>query len=124
MDEGGGLGSSPRGTVPAEVACSKEEIAEKAGGRHRPCPRCGSDRVYRSRRRDSLERALKIFGLKIRRCHACNLRFTRFGGSVIVISDLRRILRRICQIALAVAGAALVLVAMLWLTTRQAAPPE
>jgi len=91
---------------------------------HRPCPRCGSDRVHRSHRRGSLEHVLRLAGFKIRRCHACGLRFTRFGGSVIVISDLRRALLRIAQITLALVAAALVLAVVLWFSMRQASPPS
>jgi len=67
---------------------------------------------------------LRLAGFKIRRCHACGLRFTRFGGSVIVISDLRRALLRIAQITLALVAAALVLAVVLWFSMRQASPPS
>ena len=60
-------------------------------------------------------------GLRIRRCHACGLRFTRFGGSVILIADLERTLRRLAQLAVALAGTLLIVAAMLWLMARQAA---
>ena len=91
----------------------------------RPCPRCGSPRVYRSHRRGLLERLLSLVGLKIRRCHACNLRFTRFGGSTLVIEDCERALRRLALVGLMAVGAVAVLAVMMWLNAKQAAfPPD
>jgi hypothetical protein len=77
--------------------------------------------VYRSHRRGFTERALSLAGLKIRRCHACNLRFARFGGSVALVQDVQRVLRRLAQLALVLLGAAFILATVLWLSARQAA---
>ena len=57
---------------PASGACAEGCVSPAS---RRPCPRCGSTRVYCSHRRGLLERWLSLVGLKIRRCHACNLRF-------------------------------------------------
>ena len=39
------------------------------------CKKCGSTRVYRSRRENLWERALSPLGLYPYRCHECDLRF-------------------------------------------------
>ncbi|MGQ9635639.1 MAG: hypothetical protein ACUVXB_15515 [Bryobacteraceae bacterium] len=59
-------------------------------------------------------------GLKIRRCHACNLRFARLGGSTILVQDAERALRRVVRAAAVAAGAVGVLAVMLWLSAHQA----
>lgn len=86
----------------------------------RPCPRCGSTRVHSSHRRGLLERFLSLVGLKIRCCHACNLRFTRFGGSTLFIEDGERALRRLALVGLMAVGAVAVLAVMMWLNAKQA----
>lgn len=55
---------------------------------HRPCPRCGSARIHRSRRRTLLEKAMSPFGAWTRRCHDCGLRFVRFLGATIVFNQV------------------------------------
>jgi len=60
------------------------EASQPAGARrHRPCPRCGSHDVHRSRTRNVVERAAKWFGLGMRRCHGCDFRFARLGNLVL-----------------------------------------
>ena len=78
-----------------------------------PCPQCGAKRVYRSQRRGFTERALALVGLKIRRCHACDLRFTRLGGSVLQMADVERLLRRLALMALMIGGLILILAAVI-----------
>jgi hypothetical protein len=56
------------------------EAATRTAQRHRPCPRCGSVGIHRSRHRTRLERLLSFTGIWIRRCHGCGLRFVRFAG--------------------------------------------
>jgi hypothetical protein len=81
--------------------------------------------VYRSHRRGLLERLLSLVGLKIRRCHACNVRFTRFGGSTLFIEDGERALRRLALVGLMGAGVVAVVVMIMWLIAKQAAfPPD
>jgi len=43
------------------------------------CPKCGSDKVLRSRRRGLKERLLKLFSpnMHFYRCHKCQARFRR-----------------------------------------------
>lgn len=106
--------------LPESTSTASGDSSAEASS-HRRCPQCGSLRVYRSHRRGGCERVLRWMGLKIRRCHACGLRFTRYGGSVILIADVERTLRGLVQLAVALAGTLLVVAAMLWLTARQAA---
>ena len=68
------------------------------------------------------ERLLAIVGARIRRCHACNVRFALLFNSVIYIDDGRRALRRVALLLLLMlAGAALVILVMLWFMNKQAA---
>jgi hypothetical protein len=57
----------------------------------------------------------------VRRCHACNVRFARLFSSAVYIDDARRALRRAAILFLMLAGAALVLLVMLWLMNKRAA---
>jgi len=115
-------GTPPLGHGEAQQAQREEPTDLTArSSSHRPCPRCGSTRVHRSRRRGVIEHVFGLAGLTIRRCHACGLRFTRLGDSVILPEDVGRVLRRLGQLALAVAGASLVLGLMVWFAARQAA---
>ena len=80
----------------------------------RPCPQCGAKRVYRSHRRSFAERILSLAGMKIRRCHACGLRYTRLGGSVLLMADVERLLRRLALVALMIGGLGLILAAVIF----------
>jgi predicted RNA-binding Zn-ribbon protein involved in translation (DUF1610 family) len=53
----------------------------------RHCPKCGSMRVHRSRRRGPVERLLAAFGASICRCHDCRARQAWFGISPIPIGN-------------------------------------
>lgn len=53
----------------------------------RHCPRCGSIRVHRSRRRGPLEQLLATMGGAICRCHDCCARQAWFGASPIPIGN-------------------------------------
>jgi predicted RNA-binding Zn-ribbon protein involved in translation (DUF1610 family) len=44
------------------------------------CPRCGSDRVHRSHRRNVFERLLASAGAQINRCQDCRMRQPWFLG--------------------------------------------
>jgi hypothetical protein len=85
------------------------------------CPNCGTPGVHRSHRKGLTERLLTLVGARVRRCHACNVRFARLFSSTVYINDARRVLRRAAILFLMLAGAALVLVVMLWLMHKQAA---
>jgi hypothetical protein len=76
--------------------------------------------VHRSHRRTPHARLLSFAGLKIRRCHACNIRFTRIFGSTLLIEHGERALRRLALTGLMAAGAAPVLLVMLWLNLKMA----
>jgi hypothetical protein len=85
------------------------------------CPSCGAPGVHRSHRKGFTERLLALVGARVRRCHACNVRFARLFSSTVYIDDARRVLRRVSLVFLMLAGAALVLIIMLWLMHKQAA---
>lgn len=82
-----------------------------------PCPSCGALQVCRSHRKGIPEHLLAIVGARIRRCHACNVRFARLFNSVIYIDDGRRPLHR--AVLLLLAGAVLVVLVMVWFMKKQ-----
>ena len=53
----------------------------------RHCPKCGSVRVHRSRRRGPLEGLIAGLGAEICRCHDCCLRRAWFGVSPVPIGN-------------------------------------
>jgi hypothetical protein len=53
----------------------------------RHCPKCGSVRVHRSRKRGPIERTITWLGADIRRCHDCRARQAWFGFSPIPIGN-------------------------------------
>ena len=53
----------------------------------RHCPKCGSMRVHRSRRRGPIEGLIARLGAEICRCHDCCLRRAWFGVSPIPIGN-------------------------------------
>jgi ribosomal protein L37AE/L43A len=79
------------------------ETAEMTLGRRRagePCPKCGALRVHRSHRRGLAERVLAAAGRGgIRRCHACEARFARVGGSIVYVADARSAMLRFALLA-------------------------
>ncbi len=97
--------------------------SDPAPSRHEgsPCPNCGALSVHRSHRRGITERLLAVVGARIRRCHSCNARFARLFNSAVYIDDARRALLRLAVFLLMVAGAALVILVMLWFMKKQAA---
>jgi len=56
------------------------------------------------------------------RCHDCNGRFARFGGSLLRMSDLQRLWRRCLLTLIMAAGAGLIMVAILWFGHSQSTP--
>ena len=65
---------------------------------------------------------LAIVGARIRRCHACSVRFAMLFNSAVYIDDGRRALRRATLLLLLMlAGVALVGLVLLWFTKKQAA---
>jgi hypothetical protein len=88
------------------------------------CLQCRSVRVHRSRRRHPAERVLTFLGGSLRRCHDCNSRYVRFGGSLVRLTDLRRISERILLALTMAVAAALILVAIVWFNRSQATPAD
>jgi hypothetical protein len=85
------------------------------------CPNCGAPNVHRSHRKGVTERLLSVVGARVRRCHACDVRFARLFSSVVYIADAGRLLRRASFLLLMLVGAVLVVLVMLWLMHKQAA---
>jgi hypothetical protein len=89
------------------------------------CPRCGSNRVHRSRRRDLAEKILAPAGARPRRCHGCDSRFVQIGALLIRVAEFRRAVRRATLGAGVLLAAVLVLAAILWIDRAQSnATPE
>ena len=88
------------------------------------CPRCGSARVQKSRRRGSLERLLGMLGARVRRCHACRVRYARWLGRTIYLESFRRSLRHYGRLVLVLGGTAVFLILLLWVVSRQSGVPE
>ena len=61
-------------------------------------------------------------GGSLRRCHDCNSRFVRFGGSLLQIADLRKAFRRLALAVAMVVAAALIMVIILWFSRAQSTP--
>jgi DNA-directed RNA polymerase subunit M/transcription elongation factor TFIIS len=60
------------GEVALDDKAAKGEYSENDGSQ---CPKCGKERVFRSRRKSFLERLRSRFGRYPFRCHACGYRF-------------------------------------------------
>lgn len=61
----------------AQIETDLTRPAERSITRH--CPKCGSVRVHRSRRRGLFEALLDSLGADIQRCHDCRTRHAWFG---------------------------------------------
>jgi len=86
------------------------------------CPRCGSARLYRSRRRYPLERVLTALGATMRRCHECNRRYARFGHSMMGVRDLRTVSKRLGLVLSMAAAVVVIMIAILWFSRAQSVP--
>lgn len=109
---------TPETPQPTPIAAAPRTSSRREGG---ICPNCGAPGVRRSHRKGFTERLLSLVGARVRRCHACNVRFARLFSSTVYIGDARRVLRRASLVFLMLAGAALVIIVMLWLMHKQAA---
>jgi hypothetical protein len=69
-----------------------------------------------------MERFVTVLGGGLRRCHNCNARFVRFGGSLLRIADLRRASHRLALAIAMVVAAAVIMVTILWFSRAQSAP--
>jgi hypothetical protein len=89
----------------------------------RICPKCGSQRIHRSHRRGAAEHLLAFLGLKPRRCHECNARFSTLGNSVLFRKDVDSLLRKVSAVVLAALAVFAVVSVVMWLSRRDALPP-
>jgi hypothetical protein len=89
----------------------------KDAGKHRRCPRCGSDRLHPSHRRGFAERAMYLIGADIQRCYSCRARLCWFGLASIRLGEEASdaILSAGAVICL---GSALSIATVFWLITR------
>ena len=58
----------------------------------------------------------------MRRCHECNSRYAKFGGSWLRMSDLHRISQQLLLLIAMGAAAALILAATLWFSRGNSTP--
>jgi hypothetical protein len=63
-----------------------------------------------------------VCGMKSSRCHDCNSRFATLGSSILFRNDLDRLLRKVSVLILAAVAVLAVVVAVLWLSRREANP--
>ncbi len=84
------------------------------------CPNCGSERIHRSRRRGAAERLIALAGFRFRRCHECRFRYAAVGRSVLLTSDIHRVLRRLGVIVILAGALAAVLGFVLWFNAADA----
>ena len=88
---------------------------------NRNCPRCGSDRVLRSHRRNGLERMYHWLGADLRRCHQCLARRAWFGSLHFPLSS-RKPSNTWLGVALSGSGGAICLLAAWWIISRLPLP--
>ena len=86
------------------------------------CAQCGSPRIHRSRHRHPVERVVTMLGGNLRRCHNCNSRFIRLGGSLLRMTDLRRVSQRLALAIAMVLAAAVIMITILWFSRAQSSP--
>jgi type VI protein secretion system component VasF len=56
------------------------------------------------------------------RCHECNSRYVKWGGSYIRTNDLQRLSRRLALAAAMVVAAIIVMLSILWFSHSQSNP--
>lgn len=88
----------------------------------RPCPKCKSLRVRRSRSRNLIEKIVRMGGGDKFRCRACGLGYFRFGRSVLIIRDIQRPFRLVCRYLAALAAVVGSLYVIRWIVLRLAEP--
>jgi len=94
--------------------------AEAEGIPHRLCPRCQSVRVHRSHCRGLGEQMVKLGGGRVFRCHECSFRFVKLGSSILLMSDLSRLVRRVYLALLILVALAVVVTAVAWFSQQGA----
>jgi hypothetical protein len=82
------------------------------------CPKCGSSRVHRSRRRATVDHVLARLGAHIRRCHDCRTRQAWFGVHPVPLSDANSALARLTGLGLIAGGLLACLVGVWWMISR------
>jgi hypothetical protein len=90
------------------------------------CPRCKTQRAYRSHALDLKERAVKTAGARKMRCHECGFMFFQLGSSVLVMKDVERVARKVAGYVAAALAVALCLFVIRWVVLRmgESSSPE
>jgi hypothetical protein len=86
--------------------------------RVRHCPKCGSVRVHRSRRRGPIEMVLGALGAVICRCHDCCGRQAWFGVSPVPIGNRDPNANPIVSLAILLTGVGASAAFLWWMVTR------
>ena len=87
------------------------------------CLHCGSGRVHRSQRKGWIDRAVLLVGGRTCRCHECNARFARFGGSLMRVTDLNRAARRFLLALAMMSAAGAILASIVWFSHKMVLSP-
>ena len=84
----------------------------------RHCPKCGSVRVHRSRRRGVFEALLDSLGAEIQRCHDCRARRAWFGVTPLRLSGTSGESSSLTSLLLFAAGSLACVVLVWWMISR------
>ena len=87
------------------------------------CPKCGSNQVFRSHRRDLLERFYHWMGAELRRCHECRGRRAWYGSLSFPLADPEARPNRWVGKAAFASGCAASILAAWWIISRLTIPP-
>jgi hypothetical protein len=87
------------------------------------CIHCGSSRVHRSHRKGWLDRVVLLVGGQTCRCHECNARLARFGGSVLRMADVHRAAWRLLIAFAMMTAAAAILAGIIWFSHKAVFSP-
>lgn len=98
---------------------SHPSVSSRPKGRF--CPKCGSSRIQRSRRRGGLEHVLTLLGGRIRRCHDCRSRQASFPFVTIPLGRSDESAFLATEVAIAASGIIICLVFVWWIIQRAAA---
>lgn len=69
-----------------------------------------------------MEHLVAVAGLKLRRCHDCNLRFGAVGDSVLLVKDMNRVPQKALMLVLMAFAMVAVVAVVLWLSRKEASP--
>jgi hypothetical protein len=82
------------------------------------CPKCGSNRVRRSRRRSMYDRLLARLGAHLRRCHDCRTRRAWFGIHSLPLWGANSVGAKLTSFSLVGSGLTACLLVVWWMILR------